>query len=562
MAEKSLFFNSLPDEQSVTGYDRNYNADDISDWLGVVWENGVVKTNVVSNDPQGLKVVAGGEMIINVNAGKAAIKGKAYINSSIKSFTVATAPTGLKARYDLIVLKYDNNVSARTIELELRTGQEFSDTPTNDQLLAQLDRVDPVYELLLGYVRVDPNLTTITQAHITDLRANTTFCGWFTAVKGYEDYYDAMIQKHTSSYTMPSASRTVITDLSSKLYNAKYSLVYVYTNGIKEPIDAYTVSFNGGYMVITFNTQKAAGAVISVELDNFVDGEGLSTAINDYNKLVADVTKLNAAGEYNYICNGLNDNVLIGNIVRTYLQGGTDYGTMKLNVIGNLGMTAPVYGDGTPANPYAWFNFNIESNRNAIVDFTRCGQISPNITGGTYNHIFHSNNDIHIIGANVIASNTANETVIRIIGTTSGVVKFENCRFYITAYKDSLIAIRGTFINCRGSIANVINNSYCFLPASNGVVKIFGGEYYAYTGDANQQSAIVGQSGADAVSILYGVSAPTAARGGYYQTNSLLQWVGGGIVCCTDLISELPMIVVSGISNIRGTIAKSKTNVW
>ena len=89
-----------------------------------------------------------------------------------------------------------------------------------------------------------------------------------------------------------------------------------------------------------------------------------------------------------------------------------------------------------------------------------------------------------------------------------------------------------------------------------------GGEYYAYTGDANLQSAVVGQSGADAVSILYAVSAPTLARGGYYQTNSILQWVGGGVLSCTDLISELPMIVVSGISNIRGTIAKSKNNVW
>lgn len=546
MAEKSLFFNALPDDTSPTGYDRNYNADDISDWLGVVWETGVVK--------DGLRVAAAGGMKVNVLTGKAAIKGKAYINNSIKTLTAKTAPTGTNPRYDYIVLKYDNNASARNISIELRTGT--SAVPN----VNVLTRNENVYELMLAYLYIGANATSI--GGIYDKRGDATLCPWFTAVKGYDDYYDAIILPYESVITLPSPTTTVITDLPSKLYDNNYSIVEVETNGIGEPKSNYTVSTSGGFIVVTFTSQKSAGAKIRVKLSNFIDGEGFSTAIAGYTQFTQDVTALKAAGEYDYICNGVNDNVLIGNIVREYLQGGTDYGTMKLNIIGTLGMTAPVYGDGSASNPYAWFNFNIESNRNVIVDFTRCGQISPVIESGKYNNIFHSNNDIHVIGANVVASNTASGTNIRIIGTTSGVVKFENCRFYITGYQDSLIAIRGTFINCRGSVANVINNSYCFLPASNGVVKIIGGEYYAYTGDANRQSAVVGQSGADAVSILYGVSAPTLARSGFYQTNSLLQWVGGGILSCTDLISELPMVVVSGISNIRGTIAKSKTNVW
>lgn len=556
MSEKSLFFNAIADPTSPTGYDKNYNADDISDWLSVIWENGVVKTNTVNNEPTGLKVEANNNMTIKLNIGRAAIKGKAYINKSIKTFTVAANGTNAN-RYDYVVIKYDNNVSARTITAELITGT--SEVPTVDTLKRDIDNI---YELMLCYIEVEPNTQEITQSAIKDTRSDANLCGWFTPVKGYEEYYDAVILPFESNKTVASTTTTIITDLQSSLYNNKYSLIEVYTNGLLEPKTAYTVSLNGGYIVITFTAQKAAGSKITVKLSNFLDGEGLSTVLAQYTQLLQDVANLNAAGEYNYICNGVNDNVLIGEIIRTYLQGGTDYGTMKLNVIGNLGMTAPVYGAGTTSNPYAWFNFNIESNRNAIVDFTRAGQINPKITDGTYNHIFHSNNDIHVIGANVVASNTTTNTVIRIIGTTSGVVKFEECRFYITAYKDSLIAIRGTFTNCRGSIANVINNSYCFLPASNGVVKIIGGEYYAYTGDANVQSAIVGQSGADAVSILYAVSAPTLARSGFYQTNSLLQWVGGGVLSCTDLISALPMVVVSGISNIRGTIALSKTNVW
>jgi hypothetical protein len=57
---------------------------------------------------------------------------------------------------------------------------------------------------------------------------------------------------------------------------------------------------------------------------------------------------------------------------------------------------------------------------------------------------------------------------------------------------------------------------------------------------------------------LNGVNAPTLARSGFYQTNSVLQWAGGGILSCTDLVSALPLITVAGISNIRGTIEKSK----
>jgi hypothetical protein len=66
-------------------------------------------------------------------------------------------------------------------------------------------------------------------------------------------------------------------------------------------------------------------------------------------------------------------------------------------------------------------------------------------------------------------------------------------------------------------------------------------------------------SGADAVAILNGVNAPTAARSGYFQTHSLYQTTG--VISCSDLISALALNVVSGASNIRGTIAKSKAGL-
>ena len=77
MSEKALFFNALPDSSRPTGYDRNYNADDISDWLDVVLPTGVVKNTT------GLKVEAAGGMAVSVNVGKAVINGKPYRNDRL-----------------------------------------------------------------------------------------------------------------------------------------------------------------------------------------------------------------------------------------------------------------------------------------------------------------------------------------------------------------------------------------------------------------------------------------------------------------------------------------------
>lgn len=555
MAEKALFYNALPDPSSPSGYDRPYNADDISDWLDVVIATGVVKSET------GLKVTAAGGMNVSVNVGKAIINGKPYRNGSAKTFTIDTAPTGSTSRVDLIVLRFDRTPSVRNTYLAYKKGTGAS--------VPALTRTDLVYELALAKITVAPAVTTIAAGAIADLRGDresvvttTTgqslgFCPYLTAAKGYDDYYDAVMQTHES--TVSYATNPVITDLPSALYNEKYSFIEVYTNGIKETETAYSASVSGGYIVITFVSAKSVGAKITVVLHNFIDGEGMSTALAQYTQLLQDVTDLKAAGEYDYICNGVNDNILISNLIKAYLQGGSDYGSMKLNIIGNIGMTSPARGTGTNTNPYGWFDFNVQSNRKLVVDFSRCGQIAPPIANGTYNYVFYTYNAT-ITGATVTASNTANDTVIRIVESSSGAVIFENCRFYATCYKYGIIAVRGTFINCRGSIANASENSYCFQPSTNGVVRVIGGEYYSYTGDASKQSSIVGQSSADAVSILYGVSAPKVARGGFYQTNSLLQWTGGGVLSCTDLISELPMVVASGISNIRGTIAKSKPN--
>lgn len=555
MAEKSLFWNALPDSDYPTGYDRNYNGDDISDWLAAVLTTGVIKgTNA-------LKVTAGGGMTVSVAAGKAVINGKPYYNDAAKSFTVPTAPTGSTNRVDLIVLRFDKSISTRATQLVYIKG-------TGAEIPA-IKRDLTYYDLALAKIIVQPNATAINAGNVIDLRGDnestvTTengtslgFCPWLVAAKGYDNYYDAIVLEYEDSVTMSAAGNTVQFNIPTYGWTG-IDILNIYTNGMREPSANYTITNN---KTITFNTSKVAGTKVQVVVDKFIDGEGLDTALTQYQQLQTTVASLQNVNEYNYVCNGATDNVELSNIAQAWLDGGTDNSSKIIRVFGAIGVTAPVSGAGTASDWYKWFKFgkSASTSRRIIFDFSGATQITIPVIAGAYNIIFDGE-DINIIGANVISNQTAAGTRVRVISSAGGSVNATNCRFWVNSYQDSIIAGNGNFDNCRGSVANVYAvNSYCFLPSDYGILRLNGGTYYAYTGSSAVQSAIIGQSSANAVSILYGVNAPTSSRSGFYQTHSILQWTGGGMLSCTDLISTLPMIVVSGISNIRGTIAKNKT---
>jgi hypothetical protein len=567
MAEKSLFFNALPDPQSATGYDRNYNADDISDWLAVVWDTGVVKG--------GLKVVATTGMTVNVDMGRAAINGKAYINKALLPFTLSPNG-GANSRYDYIVIRYNNNISARTITTELVTGT--TSIPTT----ADLTRSNNIYEVMLAYIEVAPNASSITQANITDTRgwgnrknidgqfiddsgnpipvqALGNCCPYFTAVKGYDDYYDAIVQMYESIVTIQSLSTQVVTNLPTSLYNDKYSTIEVYTNGLKENSSAYTVNTASEYITITFNAAKNAGAKITVDLGNFIDGEGLSTAIAGYTQFTQDIAELQQANEFNYYCNGSDDNILITNFVNNFINGGNDYKSLKLNIIGNFGYSYMVGGSGTSISPYQLFNF-VNGNRKVILDFSNCSAVNVNVSGAYVNIFNMSTSNITINSLNLIASGTATGTVIRVFNTPNAIIECNNCRMWVTGYQDSLISLCGTFNNCRCTVTNLINNSYCFLTSATGILTLNGGVYYAYCGTAsNLKAAVVAQSENGAVSLLYGVVAPAITKSGFKQTNAILQFnQNGNYINCRDLVSALTVDAQSGYSTVTGTISVNK----
>lgn len=554
--QKSGFFNAMLVEGE---YDRKYNANDYCDNLAVVISNGVLR----STDDD-LKVTSNG-LLVSVGVGRAWIEGHYYYNDTPYTFAAVSAPIG-GTRYDRVFLRLNRNLSVRSVSLVYQQG-EAADTPTKPAPV----REGNIYDIVLADIYIDTNATSVT---VTDTRSDAELCGWVYSTSGdqsflksldaaFNEWFDnakdtlasvTLFKCYNWRTVLASATNTVTFNIPQ--YDAETCFFDVYVNGI---LSTEGVDYTAAGSKLTFTgTTLIAGTEIEVKCYKSIDGTGIMSISDEITALQNEVDALSAKDEYVYVCNGTTDNVEIGNIVRAF-QAGEGYGSMRLSVYGTFGATAAARGTGTANSVYGWFNFYQETapTRRCVVDFTNCSAMTLPIPDGTTNIIFYGN-WVDVVGANVIANNSTASTVIRMFFSSSGVIRCENSRFWVTAYQDSYISNTGTFTNCRGSIANVVNNTYCFLPSGTGLLRLNGGEYYAYTGGSSYKSAVVGQSAADAVSILYGVNAPTLARTGFYQTDAVMQFVGGGMLNCTDLISALPVTVTSGISNIRGTIAKNK----
>lgn len=561
---KSGFYNAMK-VNSV--YDRKYNADDYSNVFSAFIRDGVRRSG--AND---FNVTASG-LVLTVALGYAVCGGRWVRLDADYTLDTITPPVGSYSRVDAVVVRVDTRESTRAASIVYRTG-----TPASSPIAPAKDTTTGVSELIIATVLVSPSATTVT---VTDTRPNTSLCGWITTPVGYDDYFTALDSQFDTWFektkqTLASVTlfkqykwRTVLTDATSTVtfsipqYDSTGTdIIQVYVNGLLE-IESVDYTLSGS--TITFGTggggtgSKVAGTEIVVLCYKSIDGTGLGTVSDEITELQNAVSTLADTNEYKYVCNGTDDNLKLSQIAQTWLSGGTDYASKKISVYGTFGCSAANGGAGTSVNPYKWISVGLDANTNRkiIFDFSCCSPINLPIVSGTVNTVFHGYN-AHIIGANVIVNQSGTSTTVKGFSSTVGAVYAENCRFWFTCYQDSVIANTGTFVNCRANVTNANGNSYCFVPLDGSLLRLNGGEYYAYTGSSTAKSAVVSQNATNAVSILYGVNAPTVARSGFYQTNSIIQSAGGGLMNCTDLVSALTVTVTSDNGNIRGTIAKSK----
>lgn len=150
-----LFYNSVND-------DRVYDADSFSDWLKKFFTTGVFNGE--------MRVTASGGMGISVASGYCNINGKVMMFDTT-SLTVGTADAQYY-RVDTVIA--ERNDTDRDFYLKIVQGNVGTESSATGVTPV---RSGGIYQLALARIKVKPGATAITQADITDTRANKTLCG-------------------------------------------------------------------------------------------------------------------------------------------------------------------------------------------------------------------------------------------------------------------------------------------------------------------------------------------------------------------------------------------------
>lgn len=519
--------------------DRVYTAEDIRKPYDTIYTDGVMP------EPDGtagnkLNVSVLGGMTISISAGNAKLGGAWFENTSAYNITLDAA-AGVD-RYDCVILRNDDSENVRAAEIYIKS---LATVPT----VADLTRNEDIYEVCIAYIRVPAFATSLLATNVVDTRSDGLLCSVMSGVG------TTVIRTYRNTYFTVGTYEQNIPIGISQYDHTKDELIVAVEGRVFALTTDYTILSNTQIKLAL--ALPLAGTKIEFTVHKNVNATTNGDTPSEVAALQTEVAAINKTLEHHYYCNGKTDNIELGNLVRNALAG-SDYGSTRITVHGTFVATLPAKGTGTSADPYCWFNFYASTpTRKVVIDFSDCSDLSVPIVPG-YNVIFYGNY-FHLIGASCLVNAVAQGTTIRIFSAPNNTIKCVDCRFWLTAYSDSFIALNGTFVNCRGSVTNSTGDSFCFKPDANGITRLEGGEYYAYTADAYAKSAVIGQSYYNSCSILYGVSIPEVARSGYYQNNSIYQ--EGGYVNATDTITTFPMEVLTGQSNIRGTIPFDKPSV-
>ena len=266
MSISSYFFNALFDGVS---YDREYNAEDFSNYL-----DGIVGNGVFPNPSTQLQVRAGSGMNVIVGAGNGWIFGHKMVNSADLTLAIGSSDVLLN-RIDAVVfyLDYDN----RTMGIAVKEG-----TAAATPVAPSLQRNASKYEMCLAQISVPKQATAVTAAQITDTRMNSDLCGFvqglvqqvstttlFTQWQAqFEQWFEGIQAEFAAGnlFKQYEGVRTVGTgefefDVSTYVpyYNYSTDVLNVFVDGIRKNTNDYTL-VNG---TVVFGNALPAGSVIT-----------------------------------------------------------------------------------------------------------------------------------------------------------------------------------------------------------------------------------------------------------------------------------------------------------
>lgn len=571
MAIKSGFFNAFMRNGE---YDRKYNADDYSRVFSAFIRDGVRRSGL--ND---LHVSANG-LQLTVGKGFAVCGGRWVEIDADYNLPYVTPPTGGYSRLDAVVLRVNANESARSAVIEYRTG-----TPASSPAIPEKDTASGVHELILASVLVAPSASSV---KVTDTRPNEDLCGWITTPVGYDEFFEhldaafdawfnekkdtlssvTLFKQYTWRTVLATASSTVVFDI-PQYDPLGVDIIDVYVNGFRQTAGVdYTLERS----VITFGTggggtgTKTAGSEVVVVCYKSIDGTGLGSVADAVTDVQNQLSVLTKDLENHYICNGVNDNVAISEIVAEYNAGTGRFAgwlpnaRLKINVHGYFGATAPFAGTGTSlASAYQWFSIGgkVDSEKRVIIDFSNCPCVGISPAGNTYNTIFAGVN-FDVVGLNLDAYCGENGCYVDVFNGVHN-ISARDSYFRVITTEGVCIAKAGTFDNCEGFVSSLNGYAYGFLPAGyNNPLVINGGKYRAYTANASASSVVVEITHLNTYGAAFvnGINCPTVARSGFYQTHCFS--VSAGILLVNGVVTALPINKTGGEVTINGHLAVSR----
>ena len=279
MAVTYGFFNSL-------NSDRLYNADQMSSYF-----KGLITDGVYESVDDALIVKATTGMDITIGKGRAIIDCK-WINADAPvEMTLNNAHVTLN-RYTAICIHL--SIGDRLIEFVAIDGTNAT-TPTKP--VPENTTTDKY--LVLAYIYVGAGVTSLSQANITDTRADTNICGWVTGLivqvdtselflqwqTAYEEYYTRMtlefdswfetltdqlnvntwINEYKKRVVLDGTTNEIPLDMLGYAYDLS-DIIDVYINGLyaDRGID-YALTSSGSSATITTEAM-ASGTVVSISV--------------------------------------------------------------------------------------------------------------------------------------------------------------------------------------------------------------------------------------------------------------------------------------------------------
>lgn len=272
----SVIINNVPD--------RAANAETLALYLKTFFTNGVVL-----DKSSAMQVKAKSGLTVTIQPGTAFLDGRILHSSAIEEFTLDQAGSVLN-RIDRVIFRLD--YANRLIKFMVLKGEEGSE-PAAPALTRSAD----VYDMCLAEVYVRANAAELTQANITDTRANTAMCGIAGAAitqldtsTMYEQYAAQFEEAYADMETWTAEKKTIIENMIAALQEQNFEKAATYSKAtmLSSGWSGKTYSFESAYpfdecdIFIQPDGDNATDAQMDAYISAQLAGSSVSNAVKAF----------------------------------------------------------------------------------------------------------------------------------------------------------------------------------------------------------------------------------------------------------------------------------------